>query len=219
MGTSDKGRGSGGSRRYHSPSRTLAAARTREAILRAAKSRFEHVGWAGATIPAIAEAAGVSPKTVEAVFRTKASLLAAVVDFAIRGDASQVPMPRCAQVAEMEAAGTAATMLDLHAAHVRSVNQRSARIAWVVEHAAEADPVAGELWRQMLHNRRFGVAWAASTLLAKQDVRRDLVRTDAERVFLLALDWGTYRTLTAEGGLTPERFETWLRGYYRAMLE
>ncbi len=119
----------------------------------------------------------------------------------------------------MEAAGTAATMLDLHAAHVRSVNQRSARIASVVEHAAVSDPVAGELWRQMLHNRRFGVAWAASTLLAKQDVRRDLVRTDAERVFLLALDWGTYRTLTAEGGLTPERFETWLRGYYRAMLE
>jgi AcrR family transcriptional regulator len=205
-------------RRYEAPRRVAAAAQTRERVLRAAKATFEKRGWAGATIPAIARAARVSHQTVEATFGTKAALLQATVDFSIRGDVSSVPMRRREVVAEMEAAPTTAAMLDLHAQQVRSVSERSAAIAWAVEHAATSDRRVARLWRTMTDNRRFAVAWAAETLLAKPDALRHLERDDVEDVFWLALDWNTYRTLARDRGFLPDEFEAWLRRYYRGML-
>src|SRR5215207_7467448 len=91
-------------RSYHAPRRAEAAAQTRASILRAAKDRFEHAGWAGTTIAGIAADASVSPKTIEATFGTKATLLTAVVDYAIRGDIDTTPVAsRAAVQAERDA--------------------------------------------------------------------------------------------------------------------
>src|SRR5207249_3902675 len=136
-------------RPYHAPKRTAAAARTYETVIVAAKHAFERRGWSGTTIRAIGADAKVSPKTIEALFATKAGLLRAVVDFAIRGDVKPIPMPRRDSVEEMEAVSGAATMLRLHAAHLRRINERSAHIAWVVEQAAASDNSVAALWRQM----------------------------------------------------------------------
>jgi AcrR family transcriptional regulator len=206
-----------GKRRYHAPRRAAAAERTRLAIVAAAKARFEREGWAGTTVRAIAEDAGCSLKTVEAAFGTKAALLESAVDLAIRGDLRPEPMPQRRPIAEMEAAADARTMLDLHAAHLRRVNERSARLTWAVEHAARSDPAVSELWGRMNANRRFGVRWAARTLLAKPGARR-LSRPEAERIFWVALDWGTYRLLTEQAGLDADGYEAWVAGYYRRML-
>ena len=62
-------------RRYHAPRRAAAAEETRRDILRAAQEQFEAHGWAATTMRAIALSAGVSPKTVEALFATKPALL------------------------------------------------------------------------------------------------------------------------------------------------
>lgn len=162
----------------------------------------------------IAAKAGVSPKTVEAIFGTKAKLLGSVVDYAIRGDAGKRPMPQRAVVIEMEQARDASTMLDLHASHIRRVNGRSAAIAGVVEQAAPSDADVRALWRSMNRNRAHGVHWAAATLLSKPGRRPTLTEPDAEATFWVALDWGTYRTLTRHAGLSPKRIEDWLRAYY-----
>jgi AcrR family transcriptional regulator len=201
-------------RRYYAPARQAAAERTREGVLIAAKRTFEERGWQGATVPLIARRAGVSHQTVEAVFGTKAALLQAVVNYSIRGDTSAVRMPQRQVVAEMEAAPTAASMLDLHALQVRSISERSAAIAWTVEHAASNDGRVAQLWRTMTENRRYGVSWATRTLLGKPDADRSLDTEWVETVFWLALDWGTYRTLTQEYEMSPAAFEHWLRGYY-----
>jgi AcrR family transcriptional regulator len=97
------------------------------------------------TVRAVAEAAGVSIKTVEALFRTKGALLQTVVDFSIRGDLDPTPMPQRKTIAQMERTPDAATMLELHAAHIRTVNERSARVAWAVEHATASDPTVARL--------------------------------------------------------------------------
>jgi len=205
-------------RAYRAPRREEAAARTREAIVASAKRTLEDRGWSGATVKAIAAGARVSPKTVEAVFGTKAALLRASVDYALRGDVDPTPMPGRDAIRRMEEAPTATAMLDLHAAHLRRVNERSARIAGVVEHAAATDDVAAELWREMNANRRFAVRWAARTLLGKRGAPSGLARRDAETVFWVALDWATFRTLVGHAGLTPGAYELWLRRYYAAML-
>lgn len=166
----------------------------------------------------IAEAAGVSQKTIEAAFGTKASLLKAAVDYAIRGDVEAEPIARRESVQKMERAPDAAEMLRLHARHLRVINARSARIAAVVEQAVAADAAVQALWRQMNDNRVYGVHWATETLLSKPGRRPRLTRDHAEAIFWVALDWGTYRTLTEQADLNDVAYERWLQSYYTATL-
>ncbi|SRR5579875_617938 len=206
------------SRTYRAPARDAAVARTRRALLEAGKRQFEERGWAGTTMPAVAADAGVSLKTLEAVFGTKPTLLGAVVDFAIRGDEHALPVARREAVRAMEAAPTAGAMLELHAAQVRRISERSAGIAWVVEQAAAVNADVGELWHRMTANRASGVRWATRTLRAKPDIDSTLRQVEIEATFWLALDWATYRSMTVGRGMSPRGFERWLRGYYRRML-
>jgi hypothetical protein len=99
-----------------------------------------------------------------------------------------------------------------------AINERAARIAFVVETAAPADPRAAELWKQMNANLRFGARWAAQTLISKPGRRRGLKPGEVETAFLVAMEWGTYRALTGKLGMTPEQFRAWTKRYYRRML-
>jgi len=206
-----------GTRRYHAPRRAAAAAQTREAILHAAKDQFEARGWAATTVAAVAADAAVSPKTVQALFGTKAALLAAAADYAIAGDVAEMPVIARESVRSVESAPDAATMLDRHADHVVAINTRSAGLARVVESAADTSQLVTGLWEQMTANRRFGARWAATTLLTKPGIRSGLTLEQAERDFVIAIDWSTYRTLTGELGLTPGQVGDWIRNYYRHM--
>lgn len=201
-------------RRYHAPAREAAAARNRVAIVSAARTLFERRGWSGTTVALVAEAAGVSQKTVETVYGTKAVLLQKAVDYAIRGDVEPATIVQREAVRRMEHAATAEEFLRLHARHVRAINERSAGIAWTVEHAAGNDPTVASLWAQMNENRAFGVRWATATFLRKPGRRRGLRRREVEASFWVALDWGTYRTLTQQAGLDANGFERWLRRWY-----
>jgi TetR/AcrR family transcriptional regulator, regulator of autoinduction and epiphytic fitness len=205
-------------RRYDTTRRAAAAAARRLAVVAAAKELFERRGWAGTRVSDIAARAGVSQKLVEASFGTKAALLAAAVEYAIRGDVEPVAMPQRERVRAMEAAPDADAMLRLHAAHLREVNARSARIARVVEQAAAADPAAAAVWRQMNRNREFAVRWATETLWRKRGRRRGVTRVQVAAAFWVALDWGTYTTLTERAGLDGQGFERWLVEYYAALL-
>ncbi|HEY6297660.1 MAG TPA: TetR family transcriptional regulator [Streptosporangiaceae bacterium] len=206
-----------GTRRYHAPRRAAAAAQTREAILYAAKHQFEEHGWAVTTVAAVAAAAAVSPKTIQALFGTKAALLAAAVDYAIAGDVAEVPINARESARSVESAPDAVTMLDRHASHVAAINARSAGLAWVVESAVGSSELVTGLWEQMTANRLFGARWAATTLLTKPGHRPGLTLEQAERDFVIAMDWGTYRTLTGELGLTPGQVHDWIRSYYQRM--
>lgn len=205
-------------RSYDASTRQAAAVERRRAIVVAAWDAFEQHGWSGTQVREIARAAGVSQKLVEAAFRTKAALLKAAVDYAIRGDVEALPMPRRERVLEMEQAPDAPTMLRLHARHLRLVNAGSARIAGVVEQAAPADTTVGALWQEMSRNRDYAVGWATDTLLRKRGRRRGLRREQVASIFWVALDWGTYRTLSGEAGLDDDGYEAWLGAYYRALL-
>lgn len=205
-------------RPYHAPQRAAAAARTREAIVTAAKDAFERLGWPGATMRGVAEQAGVSVKTVEALYRTKAELLKHVVDYAIAGDLHPVPISGRAPAAAMQAAPDAPAMLGLHARHVTAINERSAQVFWVAEQAAPADPDIAGLWAQMNDNRRTGARWAATTLLGKPGLPPHVGQDYAEEVFWVAIDPGTYRSLTLGRGLSPAGFEAWIKNYYDKML-
>jgi len=205
-------------RPYHAPQRAAAAARTREAIMAAAKDVFERLGWPGATMRGVADQAGVSVKTVEALYRAKAELLRQAIDYAIAGDVRPIPVLGRASVAAIQAAPDAPAMLDLHARHARAISQRAAPILWVAEQAAPAHPDIAKVWAQNNDNRRAGARWAATTLLTKPGLPPQISQRYAEEVFWIAIDPATYRSLTLGRGLSPSGFETWIRNFYGKML-
>jgi AcrR family transcriptional regulator len=206
-------------RPYHAPQRAAAAARTRQSIMASAKDVFERLGWPGATMRGVADQAGVSVKTVEALYRTKAELLKQAIDYAIAGDVRPIPVLGRASVAAIQAAPDAPAMLDLHARHhARAINQRAALILWVAEQAAPTHPDIAKVWAQNNDNRRAGARWAATMLLTKPGVSPHISQRYAEEVFWIAIDPGTYRSLTLGRGLSPSGFETWIRNFYGNML-
>ena len=205
-------------RPYHAPQRAAAAARTREAIMAAAKDVFERLGWPGATMRGVADQAGVSVKTVEALYRSKAELLKQAIDYSIAGDVRPIPVLGRASVAAIEAAPDAPAMLDLHARHARAISQRAAPILWVAEQAAPAHPDIAKVWAQNNDNRRAGARWAATTLLTKPGLPPQISQRYAEEVFWIAIDPATYRSLTLGRGLNLADFETWIRNFYDKML-
>jgi AcrR family transcriptional regulator len=218
-------------RAYHAPRRTAAAAATRRAIVLAAKEQFEARGWAATTMRSIAMSAGVSPKTVEALFATKpalleATLLVVVGDLAasIETDGPAVLRPeavlelRGEAARAIEGAPDAATMLELHSALVSELNGRGARICWAVESAVASDERLAEIWARLTEVQLFARRWSAEVVLQKPGIRADLTLREAEETFLTTMDWNTYRTLTTKGGMSPEEVQAWVARYYRRML-
>src|SRR5262245_26382925 len=79
-------------RTYDSRRRSRQAAQTREESLTAAIELFSESGWAGTTLAAIAERAGVAVETIYAGFGSKKGLLRVALDVAIAGDTAEIPV-------------------------------------------------------------------------------------------------------------------------------
>lgn len=72
-------------RRYDSPTRRTQAARTREAVLAAARRSFLDAGYSATTVAAVARQAGVSVETIYKSFGGKAALARALYEQALAG--------------------------------------------------------------------------------------------------------------------------------------
>ncbi len=125
-------------------------------------------------------------------------------------------MPQRAAIARIERAPSAPVMLDLHAAHLRRINERSAGIAWVVEQAAADDPVVESLWSGMNHNRAFAVDWATDVAARQAGTQK---RPAAARRRNRRSGSRSTGAPTApsphHAGLAAADYEAWLRRYYR----
>src|SRR5215467_8732359 len=72
-------------RPYRSPRHEAMRLATRQSVIAAARRLFGERGYAGTSIEAIAEAAGVAVPTVYAAFGNKRSILRALIDAAVDG--------------------------------------------------------------------------------------------------------------------------------------
>jgi AcrR family transcriptional regulator len=199
-------------RSYHAPARVASTKRTRAAILASAKHAFEELGWARTTMPAIAGGAGVSLKTVEAHFGTKANLLAEVVAALTR----EAPDAEAAR--QFQEATSAIAALPAHAAYATPLLARSARIARAIDDAAPTDPKVADLADRLRRNHDYGANWAARIIMDKRGLASDMTVEEATRVFRFAIDPATYRTLTGELGLGDDGVQAWMLRYTRGML-
>ena len=89
-------------RRYDSTRRKQQARQTRREITEAARKLFTERGYAGATMGAIADEAGVAVETIYATFGSKSSILSHLIDVSVVGDDEPVPLLERPEILETE---------------------------------------------------------------------------------------------------------------------
>ena len=205
-------------RGYESPRRRAQAETTRRAILEAAQQLFEAHGYMATSVPAIAERADVSLKTVYVVFETKAKLLRALWEARLGGDEAGVAVTERAWYREMLQETDPYRQVALLAAQSRTVKSRSAALMEVIRNAVAADTEIADLWDDIqtkLHelSRSIVAQWRG-----KQALRKDL-KVDAASDVLWTLNHpSVWNLLVVERGWSASQYEGWLRDSITAQL-
>jgi AcrR family transcriptional regulator len=126
-------------RRYSSPLRAAQADRTRAQVLAAAATCFEESGWAGTTVAAIAERAGVAVETIYSAFGSKKAVLRQVIDVAVVGDSEPVPLAE-REVFTRLSEGARDARIDAGIEMLTDIHGRLAKVWRTVGEAAASDP-------------------------------------------------------------------------------
>lgn len=152
----------------------------------------------------VASTAGVSAKTVYAIFGNKRGLLASVLDRAIAGDAEPVALLDRPWVDELRAMPDVADRLRRLAVEGAAILARRATIDALIAAAADVDAEAAELAAEARAARRLGQRALLEIALSPRAV------SDLEADTLYAIGSPeVYRTLTMERGWSSSRFAAW----------
>ena len=198
---------------YRSDRRAAQARRTRLRILDAAAQTFLERGYAGATMRAIAAAAGVALPTVELGFGTKATLLKAAIDVAIAGDDEPVPVLDRAWADAARGATSPAELLTVAAEVIAAAQSRSAGLVLAVFEGGRTDPDLAALATQLTEQRAITARWLVDALAALAPPHAEA----ADDLWLL-MDPAIFDRLVRHRGWTPQRYGRWFARSAHALL-
>lgn len=187
-------------RSYNSARRTRQAAQTRADVVAAAIELFDRGGWAGTTLAAVADAAGVSVETIYNGFGSKKGLLRAAMDSSVVGDTEPVPFverPEFRALGE----GTFDERVERAIALVAEIHRRSSGVWLAVVEAASGDPEV-DGWRLELEaGRKLDVGRGVERVLGRPV--DDHLRT----ALWLLFSPETYRKLVIDEGQSTEQYQ------------
>ena len=194
-------------RRYRSEHRREQAEQTRQRVLDAAASQVEQRGYQGASIAAIATAAGVSEETIYARFQTKRKLLGELVRRAVRGE-DQAPVPKQAGPRAIVAAGDQHEQLRLFAADVVLRLERAAPLVAIVSGASRSEPELAELLAQLHADRLTNLRVLVDALATNGPLR--LPDNQAVETVWALTSPELHQLLTRVRHWTRRRYRDWL---------
>ena len=202
-------------RRYDATSRREAAARTRAAILDAARELFTERGYAATPMTAVAERARVALDTVYASVGRKPELARLLIETAISGTGQAVPAEQRNYVQAIRAAPDAATKIDLYAAAITTMGPRLALVLGIVQQAP-SEPELARLWRQIAERRRANMRLFVADLAVVHPLRLD--PDEAADIIWATNSPELYQLLVDQRGWTPQRYERFLADTWRRVL-
>jgi len=195
---------------YVSTLRASQAHATRRAIVNAAAKLFVEHGYGTTSIDAIAEAAGVSRKTVFTSVGGKLETLKLAIDWAIAGDEAPVPVLDRPHVQAALREPDARRILRDFATNILDVMSRTAALAHVLESAAGLDAELRTLHDDLRAQRQRGMSVLAALLEERQALRSDLSVNEAADVLWLFNETAPYQRLVVEQGWPRERYQNWV---------
>ena len=203
-------------RRYDVTGRREAAARTRAAILAAARELFTERGYAATSMTAIAERAGVALDTVYAAAGRKPELARLLIETAISGTDQAVPAEQRDYVRAIQAASDASTKIAIYAAAITAIAPRMALVLGIIQQAVPDEPELAALWQQIAERRAANMRLFVADLATVAPLRLD----PGEAADII---WATnaaelYQLLVGQRGWTPERYERFLADTWQRLL-
>ena len=193
-------------RAYRSPLRQARAERTRQALLDAARRRFQRVGYFAAALDDIAADAGVSVQRLYAVFGSKPRLVLALIR-ALKAEA-RVNERAQALIADRSAPRKLAAV----AALTRLYCERGLDVLEAAREAARTDRGVRRVWREVEGWRHQGNRAVVRSLAAVGALARGLDEARATDVLWTLTAHDLYRLYVRERGWSPDRYEAWLAG-------
>jgi AcrR family transcriptional regulator len=203
-------------RTYDATSRRQAAARTRTAILDAARELFTERGYAATPMAAIADRAGVALDTIYASAGRKPELARLLIETAISGTDQAIPAEQRDYVQAIQAAPDASTKIALYAAAITAIAPRMALVLDIIRQAVPGEAELAALWAEIAERRAANMRRFVADLAAVAPLRLDPGQA-ADIV------WATnatelYHLLVGQRGWTPQRYQDFLTDTWQRLL-
>lgn len=197
-------------RHYDSSRRRARARETRLEIAEAARQMFFERGYAGATIEAIAERAGVATETVYAIFQNKRNILAFLLDISVGGDDQAVRLIDRAEPQAVLKDTDARRQLAGFAAGVTEILARAAPVFEIMRGAAKTEPEIARRVKKLSQERLENMRLLIRHVVANGPLRGELDETRAaETVWALASP-ELFRLIMEDLAWSTERYRRWL---------
>ncbi|WP_051265461.1 TetR/AcrR family transcriptional regulator [Nakamurella lactea] len=191
-------------RRYDASRRREQAARTREAIIDAARRRFLHEGYAATTIASVASDASASTDTIYKSFGGKAGLLRAMCQDALTG-AGPVPAEQRSDAMQAAESDPRRILRGLGSL-TTEVAPRIAPLLLLLTAAADTDPALAQLGAELDAARLARMIQVAQTVAGKTRFRPGLSVQEAGEIMWAYSSPELYRLLVVNRGWPPERY-------------
>ena len=203
-------------RRYDATRRRQAAARTRAAILDAARQLFTERGYAATPMTAIADRAGVALDTIYASVGRKPELARLLIETAISGTDQAIPAEQRDYVRAIQAAPDADTKIAIYAAAVAAIAPRLALVLAIIQQAARDEPELARLWDQIAERRAANMRRFVADLATTAPLRLD--PDQAADIVWATNSAEMYQLLVGQRGWSPQRYERFLADTWRRLL-
>ncbi|MFI7072573.1 TetR/AcrR family transcriptional regulator [Micromonospora aurantiaca] len=201
---------------YDNTGREAAAQANRRRILAVAHDAFLDNGYAGTTLRAVAQAAGVSQETLYKSFGGKAGLLKAVYDVTIAGDDSPVPVAQRQHGNAVRAAGDTAAAAAAWARMTVAIGARIKPLLGALMSARE-DAAIRELIAVTEAERLAGARLVAE-FWHNLGWLRPHADVEEHAITLWTLNSPEVRFLLDRQGYDDDRYTTWLEASVRALV-
>ncbi len=197
-------------RGYRSQLRAAQAGETRRAVVAAAAQLFVERGYGMTTVEAVANAAGVSRKTVFTAVGGKLELLKTALDWAVAGDDRPVALADRREIRRLLELTDPNALVTGWVRILVDIDTRVGPLLRVLDAASSLDAAAQELAEQLQRQRMSGARSVVSRLAALDALTSGLTRAEAVDVAWLAADTALHDRLVRLRGWSASRFEQWL---------
>jgi AcrR family transcriptional regulator len=197
-------------RDYRSDLRAAQAQETRRSIVSAATRLFVEDGYGATTINAVAEAAGVSRKTVFTAVGGKLDLLKLTLDWSVAGDDQAVALSDRAAIRKLMDQPDSRGVLSGLVALLVAIGTRVAPLYVALEVAGSMDPAARDLVEESQRRRLDDAHKVVRRLRDLDALTTHITYQEAVDVVWLAMDPAIFDRLVRVRGWTASRFEEWL---------
>jgi AcrR family transcriptional regulator len=198
-------------RKYDSSRRQAQARETRRQIVEAARGLFLKHGYSGTTIDAIADAAGVAPETVYAIFGNKRKILSHLMDISIGGDDQPIRLLDRPEPQAVLHDSDQRRQVMMFSQGITEIMGRVAYLFEVLRSAAKTEQDIEDLLQHMLKERLENMTSFVRQVATHGGLREGMEVSSAAELVWTITSPEVFLLLTRDRNYSTEQYAAWLQ--------